>query len=73
MEGLKSLSFIDKVQDGAKGEETRDQVAVASEVDRIYCDVPDNLKVNFGREYSIAIQKTGLKDTGTLFVCMTSG
>ncbi|KAI8141571.1 galactose mutarotase-like domain-containing protein [Fennellomyces sp. T-0311] len=63
VDGLKSLSFIDKVQDGAKGDETRDQVAVASEVDRIYCDVPDKLQVNFGKEYSIAIQKTGLKDT----------
>ncbi|KAI9278227.1 galactose mutarotase-like domain-containing protein [Phascolomyces articulosus] len=61
--GLKSLHFIDKVANGAKESESRDQVTVASEVDRIYCDVPDHLQVNFGKEYSISVEKTGLKDT----------
>ena len=73
MDGLKSLNFIDKVANGAKESETRDQVSIASEVDRIYCNVPDSLQVNFGKDYSIAIEKTGLKDTGSYqLICLFS-
>lgn len=64
--GLTGLSYIDKVENGAKATESRDQVTVSSEVDRIYCDVPDKLQVNFGGSNAINIEKFGLKDTGKL-------
>lgn len=64
VKGLKGLTFIDKVQNGAKATEYRDEVTVSSEVDRIYCDVPDKLQVNLGESNVIHIEKFGLKDTG---------
>ncbi|KAI7848714.1 galactose mutarotase-like domain-containing protein [Circinella umbellata] len=63
VDGLKSLHFIDKVANGITESETRDQVTINSEVDRIYCNVPNHLQVNFGKDYSISIEKTGLNDT----------
>ncbi|CDS10766.1 hypothetical protein LRAMOSA11252 [Lichtheimia ramosa] len=63
VKGLKGLTFIDKVQNGAKATESRDEVTVSSEVDRIYCDVPDKLQVNLGESNVIHIEKFGLKDT----------
>lgn len=61
---MKGLTFIDKVQNGAKATESRDEVTVSSEVDRIYCDVPDKLQVNLGESNVVHIEKFGLKDTG---------
>lgn len=64
VEGLKDKTFIDKVQGGAKDTETRDRVTVSSEVDRVYCNAPDSLRVDLGNGQSIGIEKVGLKDTG---------
>ncbi|KAL1935937.1 hypothetical protein VTP01DRAFT_71 [Rhizomucor pusillus] len=63
VEGLKDKTFIDKVQGGAKDTETRDRVTVSSEVDRVYCNAPDSLRVDLGNGQSIGIEKVGLKDT----------
>lgn len=64
MDGLSSLKYIDKVRGGAKGVEDRDKVTVSSEVDRIYCNVPDKIQLSVDGNTRIAIEKSGLKDTG---------
>lgn len=66
VKGLTGLTYVDKVQNGAKATESRDEVTVSSEVDRIYCDAPNKLQVNFGGSNVVDIEKFGLKDTGTL-------
>ncbi|ORZ02656.1 galactose mutarotase-like domain-containing protein [Syncephalastrum racemosum] len=63
VEGLTDRKYIDKVENAAVSTEERAKVTIASEVDRIYCDAPDSLHLYYGGPDSIAIEKTGLKDT----------
>ncbi|KAF7726085.1 hypothetical protein EC973_009059 [Apophysomyces ossiformis] len=60
VEGLTSRTYHDKVQ-GGKHVETNEKLTVASEVDRVYCDVPDQLTVHTGNA-TIGIKKINLKD-----------
>ncbi|KAG0169698.1 hypothetical protein DFQ28_007046 [Apophysomyces sp. BC1034] len=60
VDGLTSRTYHDKVQ-GGKHVETREQITVSSEVDRVYCDVPDQLTLNTGNGI-VGIQKLNLKD-----------
>ncbi|KAI9319100.1 galactose mutarotase-like domain-containing protein [Dichotomocladium elegans] len=61
--GLSGVSYIDKVENGAKSAEARDVITIASEVDRVYCDAPDKLQINMGGSEAVIIEKFGMRDT----------
>ncbi|KAI8091128.1 P-loop containing nucleoside triphosphate hydrolase protein [Gilbertella persicaria] len=61
--GLSSCEYTDKVEGGAKVTETNEKVTIASEVDRVYKKVPDNVTLEVGNGSVIQIEKSNLKDT----------
>ncbi|KAL0089375.1 P-loop containing nucleoside triphosphate hydrolase protein, partial [Phycomyces blakesleeanus] len=63
VKGLESCHYLDKVKGGEKFLESNDLVTIGSEVDRVYCNVPDHLSVNIGNGSVIDITKSNLRDT----------
>lgn len=64
VEGLQNYTYADKVLSGATDVENRDKITISSEVDRVYQNVKDHLELNLGDGNKIAIDKSGMKDTG---------
>ena len=60
--GLKGVTFKDKVQQGAEATEERDELNVASEVDRVYADVPGTVTIKQGAETLFTVERQGVKD-----------
>ncbi|KAI8992193.1 galactose mutarotase-like domain-containing protein [Mycotypha africana] len=63
VEGLTSCEYIDKVQNAAVLTEKNEKVTIGGEVDSVYKDVPDKIKLNAGNGSAIQIVKSNLKDT----------
>lgn len=63
--GLSKLTYIDKVQNGAKAVEENEKITIAGEVDRVYANVPEVVTIEEDGQPRYRIAKTGMKDTGT--------
>jgi D-hexose-6-phosphate mutarotase len=62
--GLSKLTYIDKVQNGAKVVEENEKVTIAGEVDRVYSNVPEEVSIEIENKPAFKIVKNGMKDTG---------
>jgi len=62
VEGLKGVSYKDKVQKGAEATEERDQLTIASEVDRVYANVPGTVAVKTEDKTLYTIERSNLED-----------
>ncbi|CCX09637.1 galactose mutarotase-like domain-containing protein [Pyronema domesticum] len=60
--GLKGVSYKDKVEGGAEATEERDELTVASEVDRVYANVPGTVVVKEGDRTLYTVERQNLED-----------
>lgn len=60
--GLKGITYKDKVLQGAHVVEERDDVTIASEVDRVYANVPGTVTVKDGGKTLFTVERQNLKD-----------
>jgi len=61
--GLQNTTFTDKVTGGTQATETRETVTVTGEVDRVYTDVEDDVRVNLGTtDGGYVVEKVGMRD-----------
>jgi len=62
VEGLKGVTYKDKVAKGAEATEERDQLTVSSETDRLYARVPGALTVKSGDAPLFTVERSNLDD-----------
>ncbi|KAI5816011.1 galactose mutarotase-like domain-containing protein [Pyronema omphalodes] len=60
--GLKGVSYKDKVEGGAEATEERDELTVASEVDRVYANVPGTVVVKEEGRALYTVERENLAD-----------
>ncbi|KAI5803696.1 galactose mutarotase-like domain-containing protein [Geopyxis carbonaria] len=60
--GLNGVSYADKVAGGATATETRDEVTIPGEVDRVYRDVPGAVVVKQDGTPVYSVERSGLPD-----------
>jgi glucose-6-phosphate 1-epimerase len=61
--GLQGTTYIDSLRDDARETETRAEIRFAGEVDRIYLNVPDCLRLrDEGNGRTLTLQKQGMPD-----------
>jgi len=61
--GLKNVTFIDKVTGGTRATESRETVTVSGEVDRVYADGIDEVRINLGTsDGGYVIEKVAMRD-----------
>ncbi|XP_017240526.1 putative glucose-6-phosphate 1-epimerase [Daucus carota subsp. sativus] len=64
VEGLKTLNYLDNLQNETRITEQRNAITFQSEVDRIYLSTPTNISVlDNGKNRTYVIHKDGLPDT----------
>ncbi|KAF8246347.1 galactose mutarotase-like protein [Wilcoxina mikolae CBS 423.85] len=62
VEGLKGITYKDKVQKGAQATEERDLLTVDCEVDRVYAGVPGTVTVTDGEKPLFKVERSKLDD-----------
>jgi len=62
IEGLMGTEYLDYMQDRKQMSQTENAVGFAKEVDCIYMDTPDTLKLHCSPTRTILLKKTGLPD-----------
>ena len=63
VEGLRGVRYLDKVAGGEERTEEREEVTFGGEVDRVYLEAPDRLRVRDGAAgHTVVVEKEGFRD-----------
>jgi len=62
IQGLKGVTYKDKVAKGAEFKEENSDITVSSEIDRVYAEAPESIKVISGDKTLFKVDRTNLED-----------